>query len=207
MSNFQASDPDDPELNNELQELVQAGAQCLEGCGANAFVTADFDPKVSTLFVDGLFAVDSVARADRVALSVSPDQKLNLDFGSRDAALLTFLCSRQPERVLQFLRFIERTLASRGVALLHVRAVPDSANLFQRAGYRSWVPGMPTPTRAPSGLRLRFAEFGDAEILTKTLSFARRRATTTTTATVAGTRAAGCGRRTPPSPRPSCAQT
>lgn len=202
MSNFQASDPDDPELNNELQDLVQAGAQCLEGCGAGAepFVAADFDPKVSTLFVDGLLGVDSVARADLVALSVSSKGAQQMTFGSHDAALLTFLCSRQPERVLQFLKFIERTLASRGVALLHVRAVPDSVNLFQRAGYRPWVPGMPTPL--PS---VRFAEFGDAEIMTKTLSFARRRAVAT--ATVPGTRAGGCDRRTPPSPRPSYAQT
>lgn len=202
MPNFVASDPDDPDLNNEIQELVQMGGTCIADCARAAdFLGGEFDPTISTLFVDALLGVDSVARADRVALSVSPDLKLNLDFGSRDAALLTFLCSRcPPERVLQFLKFIERTLASRGVALLHVRAVPDSVNLFQRAGYRPWVPGMPTPL--PS---VRFAEFGDAEIMTKTLSFARRRAVAT--ATVPGTRAGGCDRRTPPSPRPSYAQT
>jgi hypothetical protein len=207
MPNFRSSGPDTPDVNNEIFELVLAGVQCL--CAESAaFTDSAFDPAVSTLFVEGLLGVDSVARADSASLSLSPTGEQQIEFGSKEAALLTVLCSRKSDPS-QFLRFVERTLAARGVALLHVRALPDSFDLLRRAGYRFWVPGLEHAKVPSPALKFgtSFPDFGESVVMSKTLSLARRRVLV-----IPQTAAPGCEtrRRSPPQdhaqtePRPAC---
>lgn len=174
---FRATDPNDP-ASFELVERAMAHVQCLCSSELAAFAqgynsSVPFDPRTATMFLETTrqgFAVFSLARVEHDLEFRSGYQIANRAIEDRGiakggkTAFLSFFCSTcSVEKAAAFLRFIEATLAKRGVELLQVRAlVGTGVDFFLSHGFGLWVPGGPVLLARPQDFA---AEVARAQLL------------------------------------------